>query len=114
MHYYPYAVAGLLFVAGLYGVVTSRNYIHMAVCLTVTQSSMYVALLCVGYLDGGQPPITRGATPGKPLVDPVVQALTLTDVVVSVVLLALVLALSLQANRRTGTVDPDRLREMRG
>ncbi|WP_198668416.1 sodium:proton antiporter [Streptomyces triticisoli] len=111
---YPYAVAGVLFVAGLYGIVSSRNYIHMAVCLTVMQSSTYVTLICVGYLNNGQPPITQGAQPGKPLVDPVVQALTLTDVVVSVVVLALVLALALQAHRRTGSVDPDRLRGMRG
>jgi multicomponent Na+:H+ antiporter subunit C len=114
MGFYPYAVAGALFVAGLYGIVTSRNYIHMAVCLTVTQSSTYVGLLCVGFLKNAQPPITMGAQPGKPLVDPVVQALTLTDVVVSVVVLALMLALSLQAHRRAGTLDPDRLREIRG
>jgi multicomponent Na+:H+ antiporter subunit C len=111
---YPYLVAGVLFLAGLYGVVTSRNYIHLAVCLTVMQSSTYVALISVGYIHNGQPPITKGAKPGKPLVDPLVQALTLTDVVVSVAVLALVLSLALRAYETHGTLDPDQMREMRG
>jgi multicomponent Na+:H+ antiporter subunit C len=47
-------------------------------------------------------------------VDPVVQALTLTDVVVSVTVLALILALALQVHRRHDTVDPDETREFHG
>ena len=47
-------------------------------------------------------------------VDPVVQALTLTDVVVSVAVLALILALALDAHRLAGTVDPDKLAEIEG
>lgn len=114
MSVYPYLVAAVLFLAGLYGVVTSRNYIHTAVCVTVMQASTYVALLAVGYRNNGAAPITKGGTQGKPLVDPVVHALVMTDVVVSVIVLALLLALALQAHRHAGTVDPDRLREMRG
>jgi len=43
-------------------------------------------------------------------VDPVVQALTLTDVVVSVTGVALLLALVIEIWKRAGTVDPDVLR----
>ena len=114
MSVYPYLVAGVLFVAGLYGVVTSRSYVHLGLCLTVTQSSTYVALVSVGYLRNGQAPITQGKTPGKPFVDPIVQAMTLTDVVVSVAVLALVLSLALLAHRTHGTADPDRMRQMKG
>jgi multicomponent Na+:H+ antiporter subunit C len=111
---YPYLVSGVLFLAGLYGVATSRNYIHLAVCLTVAQSSTYVLLISIGYLRDGQAPITQGRAPGKPFVDPIVQALTLTDIVVSVVVLALVLSLAMLAHRTRGTVDPDRMRELKG
>ena len=51
---------------------------------------------------------------GTRAVDPVVQALTLTDVVVSVAIVALLLALSIQVQKRQKTIDPDRLSEMRG
>ena len=114
MTIYPFVVATVLFASGLFGVVTSRDFIHLAVCLTVMQSSTYVALLGIGYVRGGTAPIQQDFPKHGHAVDPIVQALTLTDVVVSVVVLALVLALAIQAHRRAGTLDPDRLRELQG
>lgn len=114
MAYYPFVVAAVMFVGGLYGVVSSRNYIHLAVCLTVMQSSTYVVLVSVGYVQRGTAPIFKGYPPRTPAVDPVVQALTLTDVVVSVVVLALILALAIQAHGHAATVDPDKMTEMHG
>jgi multicomponent Na+:H+ antiporter subunit C len=78
------------------------------------QASTYVVLIAVGFVDHGTAPITKGGTQGKPVVDPVVQALTLTDVVVSVIVLALVLALALEADRYAGSMDPEALSELRG
>jgi multicomponent Na+:H+ antiporter subunit C len=114
MSYLPYALAVWLFVVGLYGVVTSRNLIHLAVCLTVMQSSSYVLLLSIGYVNRGTAPIFSDVPKGTRAVDPVVQALTLTDVVVSVAVVALLLALALEVRKREGTVDPDRLGVMEG
>lgn len=114
MSWLPYAVAAWLFLAGLYGVVTSRNMIHLVVCLTVTQSSTYVLLLAVGYKDEGTAPIFRDIPVGARTVDPVVQALTLTDIVVSVTLAALILALASRAHAHKGTMDPDKLPELKG
>lgn len=114
MSYLPYAVAAWLCLVGLAGVATSRNLIHLAVCLTVTQSSSYVLLLSVGYVKHGKAPIFKGIPLGSKAVDPVVQALTLTDVVVSVVVVALILALALDAHRLSGTVDPDGIADISG
>jgi multicomponent Na+:H+ antiporter subunit C len=114
MSYLPYAVAAWVCIVGLYGIVTSRNLIHLAVCLTVTQSSTYVLLLAVGYVQGGGPPIFKGVKLGTTSVDPVVQALSLTDIVVSVTVLALILALALDVHRQAGTVDPDEIAAMHG
>ena len=114
MSYLPYAVAAWICLVGLAGVATSRNLVHLAVCLTVMQSSTYVLLLSVGYVAGGRAPIFKGAKPGAKAVDPVVQALTLTGVVVSVAVVALILALALDAHRLAGTVDPDGLADVHG
>ncbi|MBV8205692.1 MAG: NADH-quinone oxidoreductase subunit K, partial [Acidobacteria bacterium] len=57
IHFFPYAVAAWLFCAGLYGVATSRNFVHMIICLAVLQSSTYVLLLTIGYSTGGVAPI---------------------------------------------------------
>ena len=114
MSYLPYLVAAWVCTIGLYGIVTSRNLIHLAVCLTVTQSSTYVLLLSVGYVQGGGPPIFKGVKLGTTSVDPVVQALSLTDIVVSLTVLALILALALDVHRQSGTVDPDEIAAMHG
>ncbi|WP_327298012.1 MULTISPECIES: sodium:proton antiporter [unclassified Streptomyces] len=111
----PYAIAGWVFIVGVYGLATSRNLIHAVGCLTVCQSSTYVLLLSVGYRDSGTAPVFSDLKPGsRPLVDPVVQALSLTDVVVGATLTALLLALVVQIDKRHGTVDPDELSELRG
>jgi len=112
--YLPYALAIWIFLVGLYGVVSSRNLVHLVVSLGVVQSSTYVLLLSIGYVDHGTAPIFNDVPQGTPAVDPVVQALTLTDIVVSVTVGALLLALSLQQQKRAGTTDPDRTGAMRG
>lgn len=110
----PYLVAGWICVVGLYGIVTSRNLIHLALCLTVTQSSTYVLLLTVGYVEGGGPPIFKGVKVGTTAADPVVQSLTLTDIVVSITVLALILALALDVQKDAGTMDPDEIAALHG
>jgi multicomponent Na+:H+ antiporter subunit C len=110
----PYLVAVWLLLVGLYGVITSRHLVHLVICLSVTQASTYVLLLAVGYRTGGQAPIFVDLPAGTPVVDPVVQALTLTDVVVQATVTAVLLALALRAHRRFGSADPDRLGELRG
>jgi multicomponent Na+:H+ antiporter subunit C len=114
MNYLAFGVAAWIFGIGVYGAIISRNLIHLALCLTVTQSSTYVLLLAIGYKHGAGAPIFKGVKLGTPAVDPVVQSLTLTDIVVSVTVVALVLALAIVAHEHAGTVDPDELAEMEG
>jgi multicomponent Na+:H+ antiporter subunit C len=47
------------------------------------------------------------------LVDPVVQVLVLTDVVIEATVSALLLALVVQAHKRFGSIDPADLRPLR-
>jgi multicomponent Na+:H+ antiporter subunit C len=110
----PYAVAAWLFVVGLYGIVSSRNLIHLIVCLSVCQASTYVLLLAIGYRSGATAPIFADIPAGTRVVDPVVATLTLTDVVVEATVAALLLALAVQAEKRFGTLDPDEIAGMQG
>jgi multicomponent Na+:H+ antiporter subunit C len=110
----PYVVAVWLMLVGLYGVLTSRHLVHLVMSLGVAQSSTYVLLLAVGYRSGGRAPIFADIGPRTPVVDPVVQALTLTDVVVQATVTAVLLALAGRAANRFGSADPDRLGALRG
>ena len=110
----PYLAAGWILLIGIYGMVTSRNLVHAIVCLSVTQSATYLLLLAVGYRRGGTAPVFSDIPPDlrTPTVDPVVQALTLTDIVVGATVTSLLLALAVQVAKRRGTVDPDELRSL--
>ena len=114
MSFLPYAVAAYLLVIGLYGMATSRNLIHMVVCLSVVQSSTYVVLLSIGYRLDATAPIFVDIPVGTRAVDPIVQALTLTDVVIGVTVSALLLALAVQVHKRSGTLDPNSLSSLKG
>jgi multicomponent Na+:H+ antiporter subunit C len=108
----PYLVTLWVFLVGCYGLVTSRNLVHGVVCLSVVQSSTYVLLLQIGYRRGGTAPFFSDVPLDTRVVDPVVQALTLTDVVVGSSVTALLLAITVQVAKRHGTVDPDQLRSL--
>jgi multicomponent Na+:H+ antiporter subunit C len=115
MSTYVYLVAAWLVAVGVFGVVRSRHLVHTVVCVSVAQSGTYVLLLGIGYQKRAGAPIFGSDTPsGSAVVDPVVQAMALTDIVVSATVTALLLALVVQIAKRHGTVVPDELRALRG
>lgn len=113
MSFFPFFVAAWLFIAGLWGVVSSRNLVRTVLCLVVVQASSYVLLLAIGYRGGGKAPIVADIPTTSRLVDPVVQVLVLTDIVIEATVAALLLALVVQAHKRFGSIDPDDLRPLR-
>jgi len=114
MSFLPYVIVAWVLIVGLYGIVTSRNLVHQIVCLIVVQSSTYVLLLAVGYRTGAVAPYFYDVPVHTPAVDPVVQALALTDVVVEAAVTALLLAFAVQAHKRFGTLDPHELVQFKG
>jgi multicomponent Na+:H+ antiporter subunit C len=114
MHIFPFVVVVYILAVGLYGVVTSRHLVHQIICLIVVQSSTYVLLLGVGYVTGAVAPYYFDITVHTPAVDPVVQALTLTDVVVEAAVTALLCSFAVQAHKRFGTLDPQELVSLKG
>jgi multicomponent Na+:H+ antiporter subunit C len=112
---FAYAVAGWLLLVGAFGIAVSRDAVRSVVCLSVVQSASYVLLIAVGYQKDAAAPVFGSTNPPSgAVVDPVVQAMTLTDVVVSATVTALLLALAIQVAKRHGTDDPDELRSLKG
>jgi multicomponent Na+:H+ antiporter subunit C len=114
MQFFPFVVVAWILGVGLYGVITSRHLVHLIMCLIVVQSSTYVLLLSVGYKTGAVAPYFFDIPLHTPAVDPVVQALALTDVVVEAAVTALLLAFAIQAHKRFGTLDPQELVQFKG
>ncbi len=116
MSVYPYLVAVFVFFVGAFGVARSRNLIHAVVCLSVSQAGTYLLLLAVGFEKNVPPPVF-GSPPTRvtlKVTDPLVQAMTLTDIVVSATVTALLLAIAVQVRKRHRTLDPNELAALRG
>jgi multicomponent Na+:H+ antiporter subunit C len=114
MQFFPFVVVAWILAVGLYGIVTSTHLVHQIICLIVVQSSTYVLLLAVGYVSGAVAPYFSDVPVHTAAVDPVVQALALTDVVVEAAVTALLLAFAIQAHKRFGTLDPHDLVNLKG
>lgn len=108
----PYAVAGWVLLVGCVGLVISNNYVHAVVCVGLVQSATYLLLLAIGWEPHATAPVFGDISTKAKVVDPVVQAMTLTDVVVGATVTALLLALTVQLAKQHGTIDPDEVRSL--
>ena len=116
MRIYAYVVAVFVLFVGAFGIVRSRNLIHAVVSLSVAQAGTYVLLLAIGYQKKVSPPVfgSPAVKPSRSVTDPLVQAMTLTDIVVSATVTALLLAIAVQVGKRHGTIDVNELAALRG
>jgi multicomponent Na+:H+ antiporter subunit C len=112
-----YVAAIVLFLLGLYGVISQRNLIRILLNLGLMESATYLFLIALGYRAGGTAPIFYESkiVPGQtPVVDPIMQALALTSIVIGVVTLAMALSLIIHLARHYRTLDSRRIRDLRG
>jgi multicomponent Na+:H+ antiporter subunit C len=117
MFYQNYLAAVLLFLIGLYGVIVHRNLVRMLLSLGLMESATFLMLISLGYRAGGTAPIfyEPSIVPGETVVvDPIMQALTLTSIVIGVVTLAVALSLIIHLARHFGTLDARRIRDLWG
>jgi multisubunit Na+/H+ antiporter MnhC subunit len=52
-----YILTFILFLVGLYGVITRRNLIKIAISLSIMEFSIFLLLVLIGFIDGGSAPI---------------------------------------------------------
>ncbi|MFP4631946.1 MAG: sodium:proton antiporter [Halobacteriales archaeon] len=107
---YYYVAFALLVSIGVYVLVDSRNLVKKVIGVNVFQVSVFLLLVAAAYRDGGGPAI-HGEP--EPYVNPLPHVLILTAIVVGVSLTALALALAVRVYDEYGTLDEDRLSEVR-
>lgn len=110
---FEYAIAAYLLGLGCVGAVRGKGLAHLVISVAIMQASTYVLLLSIGYREGGNIPVFADHPPGTPAVDPVVQALVLTDIVVGTAVSALLMVLG-QLIHETGARDPSQARPFVG
>ncbi len=110
---FPFVAAVVLLGIGLYILIFRRNLIKIVMGIAILGSSITLFLITLGYrIDGDAPIYTE--VPSELMVLPVVQALTLTNIVIGVATSALILSLVIRIYRHTGTLDSVKSRRMKG
>lgn len=109
-----YIMCFILFLVGLYGVITRRNLVKIAVSLSIMEISTFLFFALVGYIDKGVAPIVDPADPVKTYVDPLPQALVLTAIVIGLATTAMLMAVIIRLYRKYGTFDIREIKNLRG
>ena len=109
-----YIMCFILFLVGLYGVITRRNLIKIAVSLSIMEISTFLFFALIGYIDEGVAPIVDPADPVKTYVDPLPQALVLTAIVIGLATTAMLMAIIIRLYRKYGTFDIREIKNLRG
>jgi len=58
-----YLLCFVLFLVGLYGVITRRNLVKIVISLSVMEFSIFLFLALIGYIHNGEVPIVDPANP---------------------------------------------------
>ncbi len=103
-----------LFLTGLYGVITRRNLIKIAISLSIMEVSSFLFFALMGYVEGGIAPIVNPAEPNQVYVDPLPQALVLTAIVIGLATTSLLMAIIIRIYRKYKTFDIREIRNLRG
>lgn len=113
-----YSLCLILFILGLYCVLTKKNLIKIIVGLIIMDNAVNLFFVLIGYRNNGIAPIiTNNAERGiviQQAVDPIPQALVLTSIVISLGILALLVSLAIRLYEKYGTFDITKIRKLRG
>jgi multicomponent Na+:H+ antiporter subunit C len=109
-----YLMCFILFLVGLYGLLTRRNLIKIAISLSLMEVSIFLFFALIGYVEGGRAPIVNPAEPDQIYVDPLPQALVLTAIVIGLATTSMLLAIIIRIYRKYKTLDIREISNLRG
>lgn len=108
----PYIAVVLLTIIGIATILLKKNLIKMFLGVSILTSAVNLFLIVLGYRDSGIAPIYTYA-PSELMVLPTPQALCLTSIVIGVATSALMLSFAVVIYRYYGTVNVDKIRELK-
>jgi len=104
----------ILFLVGLFGILTSRNIIKIVIGLSFMEFSVFLFLALIGYVDNGQIPIVSGEATSGVYVDPLPQAMVLTAIVIGLATNAMLLAIAIRIYKKFRTFDIRKITSLKG
>jgi multicomponent Na+:H+ antiporter subunit C len=104
----------VLFLIGLYAIITKRNLIKIAIGFALIEYSVNLLFALIGFRQGALAPIITNINARHNFVDPIPQALVLTAIVIALGTTALMLTVILRIYNRYKTFDIAEIRKLKG
>lgn len=108
-----YIGALVLFVIGLYTVLTHSNLLKKIIGINIMETSVFLFFVSVGYVKGAKSPIIDPSSRELIYVNPLPSAMILTGIVVAVSITAYALSIIVKIYEAYGTIDLDEIMEIR-
>lgn len=109
-----YVLCFILFLVGLWGVISKRNLIKIIIGIAIMGYSVNLFFILIGYIEGGTAPIITKGFENAKFVDPLPQAMILTSIVIGLATIALLLAVAIRLYQKYGTFDIDKIKDLKG
>ncbi|ACB84103.1 cation:proton antiporter subunit C [Natranaerobius thermophilus JW/NM-WN-LF] len=109
-YYFLFAI--LLFLIGIYTMLTHPNLLKKVIGLNIMETSVFLLFVSGGYVAGGRAPIVTGNE--EVYVNPLPHALILTGIVIAISITSLLLSLIVKIYKYYGTLNADKISKMRG
>lgn len=109
-----YLLCFVLFLVGLYGVITRRNLVKIVISLSVMEFGVFLFLALIGYVQHGEAPIVDPASHDVIYVDPLPQAMVLTAIVIGLATTAMLMSVIIRIYRKYKTLDIREINNLRG
>ena len=109
-----YLLCFVLFLVGLFGILTKRNIIKIVIGLSIMEFSIFLFLVLIGYVDSGLAPLIAGNIPNARFVDPLPQAMVLTAIVIGLATNAMLLAIAIRLYKKYNTFDIRKINSLKG
>lgn len=104
------AIILILILTGVAGVILSDNLLKKIMSLTILNNAVVILFVWGGSLTGEEAPIMLAGV--RNIVDPLPQAVMLTDIVIGICVTAVALAIVLRIHERWGTVSRRKIEEL--
>lgn len=108
-----YVASAILFVIGLYTVLTHSNILKKVIGINIIETSTFLFFVSIGYVTGGRAPIIEEGFANPVYINPLPSGLILTGIVVAVSLTAYSLSLIIRLYEAYGTLDMDEIMKLR-
>jgi len=109
-----YFLCLVLFCIGIYCILRKRNLIKIIIGLAIIEYAVNLFFILVGYRMHGRAPILAKDQVILNMVDPLVQALVLTAIVIGLATTALIVAIAIRIYEKYGTFDITKIKKLEG